>query len=93
MYTTTLNLLIDSKLTRLRNPNRRNKTHDFRMDLNPPIELAKGRNYRTAMKRLINMIIITINKLKCRKNTENRKILVFPDGIYDFEDLNVYLQV
>lgn len=56
-----LSLLIDSQLARLRNPNGRNKSHDFRGTFNPPIELNKGKNYRAAMNMLITMTYMWYN--------------------------------
>ena len=89
-------MLLDSQLN---NP-RGWKAHDFRVNFNPPILLNSNRNYRTTVNRLITMTYswynvgaaFNKNQLKWRKATDAWKTVVFPDGMYDYEKLNGYLQ-
>ena len=51
----TLNLLLDSRLVKLQWDGANQKSHDFRINFNPPIILDSQKNYKIALNRLITM--------------------------------------
>ena len=76
----TLSLLIDSQLVKLRNLRGGYESHNFRVDVNSPIELDSRKNYRAAMNRLIAMTYSWYN-VAAALNNNNRRSLensVFP---------------
>ena len=94
------NLLLDSSLAKQQRNNHNQKSHDFTIYFNPPIELDRKKNYKGALNRLITMsyswynIAETYrnNKIKWRKNTGDWKTLTFPDGMCDYDGIKRFLQ-
>ena len=95
----TLNLLLDSSLTKLQRGGERNVSHDFTINFQPPIHLRSG-NYKAALNKLITMSYSWYNidasygnnKIRWRKKTEEWQTLIFPNGMYDYKDNNSSLQ-
>ena len=97
----TLNLLLDSSLAKLQRNYSNQASHDFTIYFNPPIALDSGKNYKAALNKLITMSYSWYNiaeayennKLRWRKkSSEGWKTLIFPDGMYDYNDINTFLQ-
>ena len=96
----TLNLLLDSRLAKLQRDGANQKSHDFRIYFNPPIILDSRKDYKIALNRLITMSYswyniatqYNNNKLKWRKKGGAWKTLTFPDGMYDYTEINRYIQ-
>ena len=95
----TLNLLLDSSLAKLQRGGERNVSHDFTIKFQPPIHLGSG-NYKAALNKLITMSYSWYNidasygnnKIRWRKKTEEWQTLIFPNGMYDYSDINSFLQ-
>ena len=76
----------------------RQVSHDFTINFQPPIYLGSG-NYKAALNKLITMSYTWCNidasygsnKIRWRKKTEEWKTLIFPNGIYDYSDINSFL--
>ena len=93
------NLLLDSSLAKLQRNGRRQVSHDFTIDFQPPIRLGTG-NFKAALDQLITMSYSSYNigeaydniKIRWRKKTESWKTLVLPNGMYDYADINSFLQ-
>ena len=49
------NLLLDSSLAKQQRNNHNQKSHDFTIYFNPPIQLDPRKNYKAALNRLITM--------------------------------------
>ena len=97
----TLNLLLDSSLAwRQYGIGEKQNTHEFTINFHPPIRLEKAKNYKAALNKLITMSYSWYNiaeayknnKLKWRKNSEDWQTLTFPDGMYDYEGIQRFLQ-
>ena len=92
-------LLLDSSLAKLQRDGERNVSHDFTIKFHPPIQLGSG-NYKAAPNRLITMsyswynidAFYNNNKIRWRKKTEAWQTLTFPNGMYDYKDINHLLQ-
>ena len=73
------NLLLDSSLAKQQKNTHNQKSHDFRIYFNPPIELDREKNHKAALSRLITMSYSWYNvaerygnnKIKWRKKTGN----------------------
>jgi hypothetical protein len=96
----TVNLLLDSSLAKRQRNSHNQKSHDFTIYFNPPIELDQEKNYKAALNRLITMSYSWYNiaeaygnnKIKWRKNTGAWQTLTFPDGMYDYDGIKRFLQ-
>ena len=94
-----LNLLLDSSLAKLQSGGERNVSHDFTINFQPPIHLGSG-NYKVALNKLITLSYSWYNvdtcygnnKIRWRKKTEEWQTLIFPNGMYDYKDINSFLQ-
>ena len=94
------NLLLDSSLAKQQRNNHNQKSHDFTIYFNPPIELVRVKSYKAALNRLITMSYSWYNiaeaygnnKIKWRKNTGDWQTLTFPDGMYDYDGIKRFLQ-
>ena len=94
-----LNLLLDSSLAKLQRTGDRQVSHDFTINFQPPIYLESG-NYKAALDELITMSYSWYNidasygnnKIRWRKKSEEWQTLVFPNGMYDYDDINRFLQ-
>ena len=94
-----LNLLLDSSLAKLQRGGERNVSHDFTINFQPPIHLDSG-NYKAALNKLITMSYSWYNidasygnnKIRRRKKTEEWQTLIFPNGMYDYKDINSFRQ-
>ena len=94
------NLLLDSSLAKQQRNNHNQKSHDFTIYFNPPIELVREKSYKAALNRLITMSYSWYNiaeaygnnKIKWRKNTGDWQTLTFPDGMYDYDGIKRFLQ-
>ena len=94
-----LNLLLDSSLAKLQRTGDRQVSHDFTISFQPPIYLESG-NYKAALNKLITMSYSWYNidasygnnKIRWRKKTEEWQTLIFPNGMYDYSDINSFLQ-
>ena len=92
-------LLLDSNLAKLQTDGERNDSHDFTISFSPPIYLDSG-NYKAALDELITMSYswynidasFDNNKIRWRKKTEAWKTLTFPNGMYGYKDINLFLQ-
>jgi len=93
-------ILLDSSLAKLERGGERNVSHDFTVRFDPPIELDKE-NYKAALDELITMSyswnnidsIYDNNKIRWKKKTEQAwKTLTFPNGMYDYERINKFIQ-
>ena len=93
-------ILLDSSLAKLQRGGENNVSHDFTVKFHPSIELGKGK-YKAAMNRLITMSyswnnidsIYDNNKIRWKKKTESVwKTLTFPNGMYDYERINKFIQ-
>ena len=95
----TLNLLLDSGLAKLQRGGERNVSHDFTISFQPPIHLG-SENYKAALNKLMTMSYSWYNidasygnnKIRWRKKTEEWRTLIFPNGMYDYSDINSFLQ-
>ena len=94
-----LNLLLDSSLAKQQRTRGRQVSHDFTINFQPPIHLGSG-NYKAALNKLITMSYSWYNidasfgnnKIRWRKKTEEWQTLIFPNGMYDYKDINSFLQ-
>ena len=92
------NLLLDSSLAKQQRKGQ--KSHDFTIYFNPPIELDPRKKYKAALNELITMSYSWYNiaeaygnnKIKWRKNTGDWQTLTFPDGMYDYKGITSFLQ-
>ena len=92
--------MLDSSLTKQQRNNHNQKSHDFTIYFNPPIELDREKSYKAALNRLITMSYSWYNiaeaygnnKIKWRKNTGDWQTLTFPDGMYDYDGIKRFLQ-
>ena len=92
-------LLLDSSLAKLQSNGERNVSHDFTITVPSPIYLDSG-NYKAALDELITMSYswynidtsFDNNKIRWRKKTEAWQTLTFPNGMYDYKDINFFLQ-
>ena len=92
--------MLDSSLTKQQRNNHNQKSHDFTIYFNPPIELDREKSYKAALNRLITMSYSWYNiaeaygnnKIKWRKNTGDWQTLTFPDGMYDYKGITSFLQ-
>ena len=92
------NLLLDSSLAKQQRKGQ--KSHDFTIHFNPPIELDPRKKYKAALNELITMSYSWYNiaeaygnnKIKWRKNTGDWQTLTFPDGMYDYKGITSFLQ-
>ena len=92
-------LLLDSCLAKLQSNGERKVSHDFTITFPSPIYLDSG-NYKAALDELITMSYswyntdtsFDNNKIRWRKKTEAWKTLTFPNGMYDYKDINLFLQ-
>ena len=95
----TFNLLLDSSLAKLQRGGERNVSHDFTIKFQPPIHLGSG-NYKAALNKLITMSYSWYNidasygnnKIRWRKKTIKWQTLIFPNGMYDYSDINSFFQ-
>ena len=96
---TSYNLLLDSRLAKLQRTGGRPVSHDFTINFQPPIHLDPG-SYKAALNKLITMSYSWYNidasfgnnQIRWRKKTEQWKTLTFPNGMYDYSDINTFLQ-
>jgi len=94
-----LNLLLDSSLAKLQRTGDRQVSHDFTINFQPPIYLESG-NYKATLDELITMSYSWFNinasygnnKIRWRKKSEEWQTLIFPNGMYDYDDINRFLQ-
>ena len=94
-----LNLLLDSSLAKLQKTGDRQVSHDFTINVQPPIYLESGK-CKAALDKLITMSYSWYNidasygnnKIRWRKKTEEWQTLIFPNGMYDYSDINSFLQ-
>ena len=94
------NLLLNSQLAKLQRNGANQHPHDFEINFDPPIELDPVKNYEEALDELITMSyslyniaeVYGNNKLKWRMKTGNWQTLTFPDGMYDYKDINNVIQ-
>ena len=94
-----LNLLLDSSLAKLQKTGDRQVSHDFTINVQPPIYLESGK-CKAALNKLITMSYSWYNidasygnnKIRWRKKTEEWQTLIFPNGMYDYSDINSFLQ-
>ena len=94
-----LNLLFDSNLAKLQRTGDRQVSHDFTINFQPPIYLESG-NYKAALDELITMSYSWYNidasygnsKIRWRTKSEEWQTLIFPNGMYDYDDINRFLQ-
>ena len=94
-----LNLLLDSSLAKLQKTGDRQVSHDFTINIQPPIYLESGK-CKAALNKLITMSYSWYNidasygnnKIRWRKKTEEWQTLIFPNGMYDYSDINSFLQ-
>ena len=92
-------ILLDSSLAKLQIDGERNVSHDFTVNFYPPIDLGSG-NYKAALNRLITMsyswnnidALYNNNKIRWRKKSKEWKTLTFPNGMYDYQRINTFLQ-
>ena len=92
-------LLLDSSLAKQQRDGERNVSHDFTINFSPPIYLYSG-NYKAPLDELITMSYswynidasFDKNKIRWRKKTKAWKTLTFPNGMYDYKDINRFLQ-
>ena len=94
------NLLLDSSLAKQQINSYNQKSHNFTIYFNPPIDLNQEKNYKAALNRLITMSYSWYNvaerygnnKIKWRKNPGDWQTLTFPDGMYDYDGIKGFLQ-
>ena len=88
------NLLLDSSLAKQQKSTHNQKSRDFRIYFNPPIELDREKNHKAALSRLSTIVAERYgnNKIKWRKNTGSWQTLTFPDGMYDYNGIKDFLQ-
>jgi len=92
-------LLLISSLAKLQRNGERNVLHDFTIKFPSPIYLDSG-NYKAALKNIsMSYSWYNIdasydnNKIRWRKKTEEAwKTLTFPNGMYDYKDINRFIQ-
>ena len=92
------NLLLDSSLAKQQRNNQ--KSYDFTIYFNPPIELDRKKNYKAALDELVTMSYSWYNiaerygnnRIKWRKNSGSFQTLTFPDGMYDYNGIKRFLQ-
>ena len=95
----TLNLLLNSSLAKLQRTGAAQVSHDFTINFQPPIKLDSG-NYKASLNKLITMSYswyniddtFDNNKIRWRKKSEEWQTLTFPNGMYDYKDINSFLQ-
>ena len=95
----TLNLRLDSSLAKLQRTGAAQVSHDFTINFQPPIKLHSG-NYKSSLNKLITMSYswyniddtFDNNKIRWRKKSEDWQTLTFPNGMYDYKDINSFLQ-
>ena len=93
-------LLLDSSLAKLQSDGERNVSHDFTIHFPYSIYLDSEKNYKAALDGLITMSYswynidasFDNNKIRWRKKTEAWQTLTFPNGMYDYKDINHFLQ-
>ena len=93
-----LNLLLDSSLAKQQRTGGRQISHDFTINVQPPIRLGSG-NYKAALNKLITMSYSWYNidasfgnnKIRWRKKNEEWQTLIFPNGMYGYSDINSFL--
>ena len=93
------NLLLDSSLAKQQRNGDRQVSHDFTIEFQAPIRLGPG-NYKAALDQLITVSYSWYsideaydnNKIRWRKKTGSWKTLVFPNEMYDYADINSFLQ-
>ena len=66
------NLLLDSSLAKQQKNTHNQKSHDFRIYFNPPIELDREKNYQAALSRLITMSYSWYNLQNVMETTKSR---------------------
>ena len=94
----TLNLLLDSNLTRQNNGNQ--VSHDFTINVNPPLYLDEQKSYKAALNKLVTInyswynIVEAYdnNQIRWKKKSEDWQTLTFPNGMYSYSDINSFLQ-
>jgi len=93
------NLLLDSRLAKLQRTGDRQVSHDFTINFQTPIYLESG-NYKAALDERITMSYSWYNidasygnnKIRWGKKSEEWQTLIFPNGMYDYDDINRFLQ-
>jgi len=88
-----LNLLLDSSLAKQQRTGERQVSHDFTINFQPPIHLGSG-NYKAVLNKLITMSYSWYNidtsfgnnKIRWRKKTEEWQTLIFPNGMYGYQE-------
>ena len=76
------NLLLDSSLAKQQRNNHNQKSHDFKIFFNPPIELDLRQNYKAALEELIAMLLLvqrcrTLRKQQNQVAKEDRRLANF----------------
>ena len=94
-----LSILLDSAIVKQQNKNQ--KSHDFTIRFDPPIVLDKNKNYKAALNEVVNMSYSWYNvrnsygnnTLRWKKKSESAwKTITLPDGMYNYDDLNSFIQ-
>ena len=93
----TLNLLLDSSF--VQRTGAAQVAHDFTINFQPPIKLDSG-NYKASLNKLITMSYswyniddtFDNNKIRWGKKSEEWQTLTFSNGMYDYKDINSFLQ-
>ena len=82
------NLLLDSNLARQQRTGGRQVSHDFTINFQTPIYLGSG-NYKATHGTTSSF---DNNKIRWRNKNEEWRSLIFPNGMYDYSDINSFLQ-
>ena len=99
VFKMSLSILLDSAIAKQQNKNQ--KSHDFTIRFDPPIVLNKNKNYKAALNKVVNMTyswynvraVYGNNTLRWKKKSESGwKTITFPDGMYNYNDLNSFMQ-
>ena len=94
-----LEILLDSAIAKQQNKNQ--KSHDFAIRFDEPIVLYRNKNYKAALNELVTMsyswynvrAVYGNNTLRWKKKSESAwKIITLPDGMYNYDDLNSFIQ-
>ena len=90
-----LSILLDPQLAKPQ------KSHDFTIRFNEPIVLDKNKNYKAALNEVVTMsyswynvrAFYGNNTFRWKSKTESTwKTITLPDGMYNYDDLNSFIQ-
>ena len=79
------NLLLDSSLAKQQRNNHNQKSHDFTIYFNPPIELNPEKNYKAALNRLITMSYSWYNVAERYGNNKIMQVAKEPRRLANFD--------